>query len=132
MTKNISKLVGIGITALIGTAAWAGAKNYDPVIIDLATDRASGSLGDARNSADTRQFIGCSITTTVGSAPILGCFAYDVAGTYFACSSTNSDLLATARSITTDSFISFNRYPGTATCSVLSVVNASLGAPKQP
>ncbi|MFY1830818.1 hypothetical protein ACN47A_33215 [Myxococcus fulvus] len=132
MTKNIAKLVGIGITALIGTAAWAGAKNYDPVSIDLGTDRASGSLGDARNSADTRQFIGCSITTFVGSAPTLGCFAYDVSGTFFACSSTNSDLMATARSITTDSTITFTRYPGTSICASLSVVNASHGAPKQP
>ncbi|MBZ4414506.1 hypothetical protein OWM54_19970 [Myxococcus sp. MISCRS1] len=131
MTKYTAKLVGIGITALIGTAAWAGAKSTNTVLVNLSAMNASGSMGDARNSADTRQFIGCSITTYVGSAPTLGCFAMDSAGNYGGCSSTNADLVATARSITTDSYLVFN-WDAWTSCTSLHVTNASHGAPKQP
>lgn len=131
MAKHTSKLVGIAVTALIGTAAWAGAKSTNTVLVNTGARSASGSLGDARNSADTQQFIGCSITTYVGSAPSLGCFAMDTSSNYVGCSSTNADLVATARSINGDSYITFT-WDTFSACTSLHVTNASHGAPKQP
>ncbi|NVJ21308.1 MULTISPECIES: hypothetical protein [Myxococcus] len=131
MTKHTAKFVGIAISALIGTVAWAGAKNTNTVLVNTVARTASGSLGDARNTADTQQFIGCGITTYVGSAPTVACFAMDTSSNYVGCSSTNADLLATAQSINGDSYITFT-WDAFSGCTSLSVTNASLGAPKQP
>ena len=67
--------------ALVATPALAGNKATAPVQYSLHSDGSfsfSGSVGDARASADGNQFIGCSFTgSTIASGY---CYAVDALG----------------------------------------------------
>jgi hypothetical protein len=73
--------LGLLLALAAATPAFAGNKQTHPVSVTINGDGSgqfSGSIGDARASADANQFIGCSFTgSTVASGY---CYAVDAAG----------------------------------------------------
>jgi hypothetical protein len=69
----------LGVVVVAGTAAWAGMKTTEEVIVSTSGGNmfGKGSLGSARNSPnDINQTIGC-VTTATGSTISGSCFARD-------------------------------------------------------
>lgn len=121
----------VGVAVLVGAAAWAGHKSYNPVVVTSSS--ASGSLGNARNSTDTQQYIGCTIYAYTGGTPYVFCFA-NAASTgyaYVSCSSYDPAIVDAARAINGDSYIQF-AFNTSGTCTSLYVLNGSHAEPKKP
>jgi hypothetical protein len=118
------------VTAIASAVSWAGMKNTAPVVIDLTNRFAGGSLGDARNSQDAIQYIGCS---SIGgtSQNSMYCSAKDAAGTYVNCTSSDSRLIDETRALTGESAIQFS-WDANANCTSLYVATYSVYFPMQP
>ncbi|MBN7138813.1 hypothetical protein A7A76_06770 [Lysobacter enzymogenes] len=114
--------------------AFAGERSNVPVTLETNSSgqvtRAYGMIGSARNSADTRQLIGCFISASGGSLQA-GCEAQNAAGANTLCFSANANIVAAAQSVGPDSYIDFTRDSGGA-CTSLYVANSSVAAVKQP
>jgi hypothetical protein len=126
MKTKLHKLIG---TAVLGLAlvsqsfpAWAGLV-YTPEVF-VGSSGAVGSMAGARYSADSIQYIGCSISNTNG--PYVSCSAWDKTGKALSCTSTESRYLTAAKAITDFSAINFSVTPGSARCSYLGVDNYSM------
>ena len=76
-------------TALVGTAH-AGKRTSAPVIVNSTNRSASGSVGSARNSSDSTQWIRCQTSTSLISH-VITCSAADSAGRSASCSMTGDD-----------------------------------------
>lgn len=120
-------------TALCGTAS-AGDKGNVPVTLETNSSnqviRAFGMIGSARNSADTKQIIGCFISAA-GTALQAGCEAQNAAGNNTMCLSSNANIVAAVQSVGPDSYIDFSR-DASGNCTSLYVANGSPTAVKQP
>jgi hypothetical protein len=131
------KLVGVSIAgALLSTAALAGYKATSEVVVSSTTTgmTAMGSVGSARNSADSTQYIGCQVSTNnVSSGSVtVQCFARNAAGTYLSCVTTDPNYVSAAQAIDSDSYIRFSTESSSSNCTYLLVVDSSYYAPKQP
>ncbi|HYO53610.1 hypothetical protein [Archangium sp.] len=130
MTKK-NAVLGCAVAAVLaGTAAWAGSKYSYPVFIDLTQKKAYGTLGAARNSSDTTQFISCDVHAYSDGSKNMSCAAKSTSGTYVYCSSTVAALVETARSLSGDSFVYF-QWDTSGVCTYLGVGHSSEYAPKQ-
>ncbi len=112
-------------TAGAVTATYAGMAVTNEVSINFTTSSASGSVRDARDSADAWQFIGCRVTGS--STPSVSCQAYNAALETAACSSTQPGHVAAAQSINELSKITFSWSGGS--CSSLGSNNYSYFLP---
>jgi hypothetical protein len=92
--------------------------------------RAEGSLGSARASADSSQYLACTVKSTADSI-YMGCAARDASGLYRACSSYSPDLIQAALSISASSMIVFT-WDANYACQTLDVANGSLYLPTTP
>ena len=106
----------------------AGTRQY--LAVSVGTTYAYGSIGDARASADSLQFIGCFVQTSTSNSAT--CAARDAANDYLSCYTTDPNLIAAARSISSDSVIEFYTPSGSSTCRTINVNNSSQYAPRQP
>jgi hypothetical protein len=96
--KTLKKsVIGLFVTLLVGGAAGTVAAGYKlESEVKVTATSASGSIGSARNSADTKQYIQCSISGT-SSSKTVSCAASDSAGNFFSCTgNSNADHLAAA------------------------------------
>jgi hypothetical protein len=95
---------------------------------------AMGSMGSARSSADSNQYIGCQVSTNnVSSGAVtVQCFARNAAGTYLSCVTTDPNYVNAAQAIDGDSYIRFNTESSGSNCTYLLVLDSSYYAPKQP
>ena len=125
--KNVTLVCSVA--ALTGTAL-GGSRLTVPVDINVAVGYARGSLGDARNSADAVQYIGCYNASSVGSTIVL-CEAQDAGGVYRSCVTTDVNMVATARSISGGSFLYF-QWNASGNCTALQVTSYSLFRPATP
>ena len=121
------------IAALCSTSglALAGLRFTEEIFVNDNYKTAGGTMTDARSSADTRQFIGCYhwSTTSVGGAPLQGfCQASNSAGLTRSCSTTNSNLIQSIRSISSESYINFT-WNTDGTCGYVFVSNNSYYKP---
>lgn len=120
--------------ALLCAAATAGDKSDVPVTLVTNSSgqvtRAYGMIGTARNSADTKQLIGCFISAA-GSSLQAGCEAQNAAGANTMCFSSNAGVIAAVQSVGPDSYIDFARDSG-GSCTSVYVANSSSTAVKQP
>ena len=130
-----SRVVILGAAVLsllaIPLVVKAGYKETQTVETD-GSSYARGSVGDARNSADPTQYIGCGTYFDTYAGDYVSCFARSSAGTYFSCYSTDSRGMAAAQSAETGSFIELGRDDLTGECIYLYVINASYYRPKTP
>jgi hypothetical protein len=117
------------VAAVLGVVATsqAGQKLTQTVTVNTASRVAYGSLGSARASADTVQFIGCSALHTGATI----CTAKNSAGTSATCSTTDPAFRSAANSLNGDSRLEFG-WNTSGACTYLQVENYSSWAPKQP
>lgn len=126
-------LVAIGLSlplAITGAIAWAGNRVTTPVLVDVTNRYAWGVLGDARNSQDSFQDIGCN---SIASATVSGitCSARDSSGTYVSCNSTDVRLLDESRALSGDVNIAFG-WDASGNCTYLQIATYSDYFPAQP
>lgn len=121
-------LGGVAVV-LLGTAALAGSKSTSEVYINQTSKYAQGSLGSARNSADTNQYIGCSVTNDY-----IYCAARNAAGTWVHCDAYSASMALTVRGIGSSGYVSFYWLGSSTsgTCNSLTVSHFSSYAPKEP
>jgi hypothetical protein len=114
-------------TMVLGGTALGGQQQYHPVVVSQTFRVAYGSMGDARNSADATQYIGCHLYSN-SSGTTLACEAVDAAGTTGTCTTNDANMIATARSIGSASRIHFE-WSSISGCTVLQVQNYSWARP---
>lgn len=105
-----SVLMAISLTGIAGLA-WAGAVNYFEVTVDPTARRAYGSLSDARRSADTVQYIGCSVSANAGEAASATCEAKTSASVRLTCSSSEPGMVQAAAALTDHGYVYFQCEP---------------------
>lgn len=117
-------LIGTMVAGALATTAIAGFKTGQQVVIADASKMANGELGTVRNSADTVQYIGCTVQGDAGS-----CTARNSAGLTRSCSTTETKWLNTMRALDGDSYLTF-KWDANGKCTYVSVQNSSTSAPK--
>jgi hypothetical protein len=128
--KKTERLVLFGIVAM-SSPSLAGLRIDEPVVVNMAIREALGSIGSARNSADSVQFIGCSIEADSSTDPMIACFATDEIGTSVLCTSSSPKLVAAVQAITSLSFIDF-QWDSDGNCTFVYVDSASFNPPRAP
>jgi hypothetical protein len=130
----VGVLGGVAGGVMLSREADAGAKSNSQVIVNATQRYAQGDLGAAHNSADSTQYIGCSIIfwgPGSGLANQAICTARSAANVYLSCSTTNADFIAMAGEIKGDSFLFFS-VDAAGLCNQLQVDNSSMRREKQP
>jgi len=134
MKTSTAAALAATMWAMLCGAAVAGDKGDVPVTLQTNSSgqviRAFGMIGTARNSADTKQLIGCFISTS-GTSLQAGCEAQNAAGANTMCFSANANIVAAVQSVGPDSYIDFAR-DSAGNCTSLYVANGSVTAVKQP
>lgn len=124
-----ASIVLLGLLGAVGTA-FGGLQYSFPVDVNLASGYARGAMGDARNSADTVQFIGCYHSASAGSS-VVACEAQTASGAYKSCVTTDANMVASARGISAGSYIFF-RWDASGACTGVHVTNYSWVRPSAP
>lgn len=117
-------IASLTLSFALSSNVFAGAKYTYNVYV--GTTSFYGSLGDARNSTDTYQQIGC-YSTTPGSGY---CYGRNSTGTSAGCSTSDAAMLHAIQSVKGDSYIRVNFSSGA--CTSIFISNFSSFAPKQP
>jgi len=118
----------------LGKEASAGLKGTFYVSVNTSAHQASGSMGTARNSSDSTQYIECEVqswASFIGIPETIVCTGRNNAGTTYACTSTDPVIIAAGRGLTSDSFLFF-RGDASGECQFLNVTVSSDNAPKAP
>jgi hypothetical protein len=117
------------LVSVIAVSARAGVKFNTTATIDAANHSAYGGVAATRNSSDTIQQIGCSVT--VASTFSATCFARDAANNFATCVTYDQNMISAAMSAQGDSFINF-RWDDSGNCNFLNIYNDSMEMPKSP
>jgi hypothetical protein len=123
--KKMLGLAALGMTLSANTVpTWAGYVGHQEVSIRRVTTTyvtASGTMVGARYSADSRQFIGCSLNTT----PYVQCTAQDSANNYAYCYSYDAGHVNQIQRMTDSSTVVFELNPSDLACSIIRIYNSS-------
>ncbi len=121
----------LAVMVALSTTAWAGAKggSYVSITFSGSGGSASGTMGNVRNTADTVQYIGCTLSS--GPYAVLSCSARNASGTTVACSTTAPEVTNVAHAMTSEAHIHFY-WDGSGACTYLVVRTDSRYSPKQP
>jgi hypothetical protein len=131
MKRMTQQLFGLGLAVVLGsTAAWAGERGSGYVVINTLSQYAYGSIGGARNSPDSTQFLYLSVWSN-GTTEAVIVVAQDAAGLTMSCYSYEPLMVAAARTVTSDAYISFS-WTSSGQCTGLDVRAASITPPKAP
>jgi len=127
MKRNRLGLCALGFAGalLSSTAAFAGWRSSQEVVIWDVLSFANGDVSYASNTADTGQRIECESKGGSGY-----CLAEDQTGLTRQCSTSDSDLLAVIRSLKNDSYLSFS-WDTNGHCTNIRVDNSSYTVPKK-
>jgi hypothetical protein len=132
MKRKMTVAAVVAGALLAATSAVAGFRSSQEVMVDVTNRHAQGSLGGARNSADSMQFIGCYTQSVSPFTTIIGqCSARDASGTYVSCSSTAPGFVNMVQSLNGDSSLAFG-WDASNTCTSIIIFNNSEDAPKKP
>ena len=126
-----SQIAAAALGLLLTPMAYAGYKAESPVFVDQSSNIALGSLGSARNSADSTQYIGCTVGFSNG-AESLSCYARTSTGLMGTCYSSNPTVVALGRSLTPASYLYFTWDEVTQECTYLQVIKNSYVRPMAP
>jgi len=118
---------GVLVTPLLGKEATAGLKGSFPV--HAGPTEASGSMGSARNSTNSVEYIECDVQNYPASGGIVYCSAKNASGTTAACVSTDDVLVAAARGLSSDAWLLF-QINSSGDCTLIEVDISSDNAPK--
>jgi hypothetical protein len=122
----LSSLVAAALA--VTSVAYAGLRQTYNVNVTQG-QQGAGSMGSARNSTDTTQYIGCTLFLASGSSSYLVCAAQDSAGHYASCYTFDPALQSIAHTLTSDSYINFSA-DASGVCTQLQITNYSFLAPK--
>ncbi len=128
--KHGMAVAALGVFGIATSSALAGYKVSRPVTINTVDRTASGSLGDARGSADTNAYIGCAINYVVGGTPVASCSARDAAGVIGSCSTSDPSLLKAALNLDDEGYLYLRWYPSGACWDINAGAGHSAFAPK--
>ena len=130
--KTHTLVTSVALFAVLGGVASAGFKEPAAVTIDKTNRTASGGLGDARNSLDARQAIGCGVAyDAVNQKNNVNCSATDLNGNTAQCATQQAELIQIALGISGDSFLRF-AWDQSGGCTNIEVINSSIFLPKKP
>ena len=120
-----------GLVTIAGKTR-AGLKTSQAVVIVTTptTRLANADLGFAHNTANNVEQISCTVSTNTSSASV-SCFARNSEGLTVSCLSTDPDLVAAARSLSSDSYLIF-RWNDEGQCTNITVRQGSASRPKAP
>lgn len=125
--RSILGLAALGMTLLAATVPTrAGSVSHGGVSIfqySSTETHVNGSMVGARYSADSRQYIGCSLT----SAPYVQCAAQDSANNFAYCYSYDAGHIDTVQKMTDSSLIAFRFNRTNSTCVMIDINNNSSG-----
>jgi hypothetical protein len=130
----ISASLAAAVAFALGAAdrASAGRKDLWTVTVDHGARRAYGSLGSARNSADSVQSIGCStFYDPVNKVNQATCVAADAKGNWARCMTQDPTIVAVTFAFTESSHVAFS-WDERDECVHIFVGNASNHEPKLP
>lgn len=127
--NNRIRFHGALALAALASSAFAGYRDATPVYVDGTSRYAYGYLGTARNSADTIQYIGCSISAGA-SGSYATCEARSPANVTRSCYTANAEMLGAVRMIQDDSFVFFT-WDTAGNCTQVFTSNYSWGEPKR-
>jgi hypothetical protein len=130
MKASVTKIVAtvvFGAGLLFGSTAWAG-QVYHPEVLIFANSSGQGSMYGTRSSADTTQYIGCTLNGGPSGASV-GCSARNSAGTYIGCYSANPYHREAVTAMTAYSWLYFTINATTGECRNLIVRNDSVYLP---
>jgi len=122
------------IATIIGLAlpVHAGLKSNAFVTVDKTNLVASGAVGSARNSADSKQYIRCYIHHITGWAgPMAYCEAVDSNGIVLGCRTTDPNKISVLYAMTDYSYIYFQA-DANGDCTELVIDNRSFFPPMIP
>jgi hypothetical protein len=127
MNKILAATAGFALS-LFALTTFAGEKRSAPVVVDYNWSFASGAAADARSSIDSKQYIGCSITSTNANTGVR-CSASDAQARQATCYSYNPEVVKAVQAVGTDSWIMF-QWDAYGYCTQVFIDNNSLNAPK--
>lgn len=128
--KRFVSVVCVTALCVSSSLVMAGMRFTSEVYVNETYRTAGGAMTDARGAADIRQFIGCyHYYDSASTTPYLGfCQASNSAGLTKSCSTTNSQVVQSIRSISAESNISF-AWNTDGTCRYVLVNNNSYYKP---
>ena len=129
MKKRTPILIAALACAVVGGTASAGFKLSGPVVISGTL--AFGTVGDARASANTVEYIGCSVTGSTTSGLSATCGARDANSNNKSCSTSDPGLVQVAANVKAFSWIAFT-HNTSGQCLTLAVYNYSYYPPMVP
>ena len=118
------RTLGFAAALLASTAALAGFRSAQQVVIWDAGKLANGDLGYIHNQPDLTQYMGCYSYDAVGY-----CYAVDRTGLSRSCVTSDPNMVAVIRSLNSDSYLLFY-WDTSGRCTFVEVENSSVTAPK--
>lgn len=138
--RSIHARVLVAAVAALGVSAsvMAGAREVTRTVVVNTTERsASGQLGGARASADSTQYIGCSVHSSDSSPAQDGgvfrmafCYAKDLRGATAFCGTFDPAMIATLSTVQGDSKVDFS-WNSNGDCTVITIAQISTLEPKR-
>ncbi|WP_375756288.1 hypothetical protein [Corallococcus exercitus] len=125
--KKSGMMLGLCVAMGLSTASFAGSKGGMSVYVDTVNRHFNGSMGTARNSADSNQNLYCYISSSGYGV----CMATDAAGTNASCFTNNAGMVSVINSLNSDSYVQIS-YDSAGTCTSILVGTGSHHDPKQP
>jgi hypothetical protein len=114
-------LVILGIAT---TSSLADAGYYQNNVVTVTSSYALGSVGAARHSSDSTQYIACETFASSGYPDEVYCYANDATNKYLSCASLDANLIAVGGRVNSASAIYFST-DGAGTCTGIYVTNGS-------
>ena len=99
--------VAVVLLASAAVTARAGKTNYFETFVDPVGGVAYGSPVDTRHTADTVQYIACSVSFSVVAGTRVTCVARSTTAGPLSCSSSRPEVVAIAQAITDNGYIRF-------------------------
>jgi hypothetical protein len=117
-------VLALGLGVLLATSdSLAGNKTTGEVT--AYSNAGFGSVGGARNSADTTQYIECSTAVSPQQGHHGFCTARDASGTTVGCFTSDANMIRVLASVNASSYIYFRFDTATGECSQVTVKNSS-------
>jgi hypothetical protein len=132
--EDMKKILGFGAVALgllVPALGLAGFKQgQSVVIVDNAdsTGFANADMASAHNSADSVQYIGCTVYGSTGGTSV-SCIARALDGRSRSCFTTNANMIQAAANIDSDGYLIFY-WNAAGQCTSISAANGSYLHPK--
>jgi hypothetical protein len=128
-----ASLAGLFVCAF-AVSAYAGYRDTqqeDEVLVNHTTNTAWGSMGAARNSADSNQYIGVDNWWVKGASSFEGrVYIRDASGAYAGCWTEDPNMITVIRSAPSDGKLTVQWNASTGECTYVQVFNVSYNAPK--